>query len=262
MSQRRLYTAFRNLLVKASIFSRRVVAENLLLPVFRQGVISVNVGLIGRGNRRHAPLIERRLLSTGQTSFAGPIWQRDRLEFHFRRTRLPSRGRHWLVCGGVGIAHRCAPFHLKANWHTPQKFPPGALLMRTVDERIGQTDDTCAPPRVRARIVNRDHSCHLCGQPIQVDQNWDLDHVKALINGGEDRESNLRPSHRKCHVAKTALDVAERAKVSAVRKKHLGIAFPKRSIKSQGFANRSKPDCPSRQALPPAQLYAPIEETR
>jgi 5-methylcytosine-specific restriction endonuclease McrA len=89
-----------------------------------------------------------------------------------------------------------------------------------------------------------------------------MDHVKALINGGENRESNLRPSHRKCHVEKTALDLAEKAKVATVRKKHLGITASKQSIPGRGFPKRSKPDRPSRQPLPPAQLYAPIQETR
>lgn len=135
-------------------------------------------------------------------------------------------------------------------------------MSRTVDEWIGQTDDTRAPPRVRARIFDRDNRCHLCGQPIQIGQKWDMDHVKALINGGENRETNLRPSHRKCHVEKTAKDVAEKAKVAAVRKKHLGIAAPKQAIRSAGFPKRSKPDRPSKPALPPSQLYAPIQETR
>ncbi len=134
--------------------------------------------------------------------------------------------------------------------------------MRTVDEWIGQTDNTRAPPRVRARIFDRDNRCHLCGQPIQVGQKWDMDHVKALINGGENRESNLRPSHRKCHVEKTAKDVAEKAKVAAVRKKHLGITAAKQSIPGRGFAKAAKPDRPMKKANPPAQLYAPIQETR
>src|SRR6478736_99625 len=133
-------------------------------------------------------------------------------------------------------------------------------MSRTVDEWIGKSDDTRAPPRVRARIFDRDNSCHLCGQPIQIGQKWDLDHVKALINGGENRETNLRPSHRKCHVEKTAKDVAEKAKVAAVRKKHLGITAQKQAIRGAGFPKRSKPDRPSKPALPAAQLYAPIQE--
>uniref|UniRef100_UPI003F71FFF0 HNH endonuclease n=1 Tax=Shinella sp. TaxID=1870904 RepID=UPI003F71FFF0 len=65
-------------------------------------------------------------------------------------------------------------------------------MARTVAEWIGKTDDHRAPKKVRDRIIERDNRCHLCGQPIQTAQRWDLDHVQALINGGENRESNLR----------------------------------------------------------------------
>lgn len=135
-------------------------------------------------------------------------------------------------------------------------------MTRSVDEWIGQTDDTRAPPRVRARIFDRDNSCHLCGQPIQVGQKWDLDHVKALINGGENRENNLRPSHRKCHVEKTARDLAEKAKVVAVRKKHLGITAVKQAIPGRGFPKSPKPQRAEKRRVPQPALFAPIEETR
>ena len=45
----------------------------------------------------------------------------------------------------------------------------------------------------------------------------------AIINGGENAERNLKPAHRKCHKDKTARDVAEKAKVAAIRQRHLGI---------------------------------------
>lgn len=113
-------------------------------------------------------------------------------------------------------------------------------MARKVEEWIGSTDDQRAPPRVRERIFTRDSTCYLCKCEIQTGQKWDLDHVKALINGGENRETNLRPAHRKCHVEKTALDLAEKAKVAAIRKKHLGITQPKKTIKSPQFAKSEK----------------------
>jgi len=114
------------------------------------------------------------------------------------------------------------------------------MMARTVSEWIGKTDDHRAPGSVRDRIMARDSRCHLCSREIGPGEKWDLDHVKALINGGENRESNLRPSHRKCHTEKTARDVAEKAKVAAIRKKHLGITTPKQTIKSPGFAKSEK----------------------
>lgn len=96
-------------------------------------------------------------------------------------------------------------------------------MARTVKEWIGETDDQRAPPRVRARIFDREGGkCHLCGQPI-IGKKWALDHVKALINGGENRETNLKPIHIACHREKTAADVAEKARIAAKRRKHIGI---------------------------------------
>lgn len=128
-------------------------------------------------------------------------------------------------------------------------------MARTVSEWIGKTDDHRAPGSVRDRIITRDNRCHLCGLPVEG-KKWDLDHVKALINGGENRESNLRPSHIKCHKEKTALDVAEKAKVAAIRKKHLGITRPAQSIKSAPFPTSEKAaKRATKPSLPPRSLY-------
>jgi len=129
-------------------------------------------------------------------------------------------------------------------------------MSRTVSEWIGKSDDHRAPGSVRDRIMDREgNRCHLCGCEIDG-KKWDLDHVIALINGGENRESNLKPAHRKCHIAKTAQDVAEKAKIAAVRKKHLGITRPTGKIKSAGFPKASKPERQtSKQNLPPRALY-------
>ena len=130
-------------------------------------------------------------------------------------------------------------------------------MARTVSEWIGNSDDHRAPGKVRQRIFDRDNRCHLCGCEIQTAQKWDLDHVVALINGGENREANLRPAHRKCHKDKTARDVAEKAKVAAIRQKHLGIkSAPVKKIQSAPFATSEK--AAKRQpkpSLPYRQLY-------
>ena len=96
-------------------------------------------------------------------------------------------------------------------------------MARPVKEWIGDTDEQRAPPRVRLRVFDRESGkCHICRQPI-IGKKWALDHVKALINGGENRETNLKPIHIACHREKTAADVAEKAKVAAKRRKHIGI---------------------------------------
>lgn len=112
-------------------------------------------------------------------------------------------------------------------------------MARQVEEWIGKTDDTPAPPRVRLRVFERYNGrCHWSGQKIMPGDEWDLDHVVALINGGRNSENNLAPILRgKPHKEKTAADVAEKAKVARLKAKHLGI-FPrsKAKIRSAGFS--------------------------
>lgn len=69
---------------------------------------------------------------------------------------------------------------------------------------------------------------NISGRKIMPGDAWDCDHVVALCNGGEHRETNLAPALRDKHRAKTAADVAERAKIDRLRKRHFGIAEPKR----------------------------------
>lgn len=126
-------------------------------------------------------------------------------------------------------------------------------MARTPPEWIGKTDDTKIPPRVCERVFDRAKGiCHFCGQPIQKPhQAHETDHVKALINGGENRESNLAPIHKKpCHQVKTASDVKEKAKVSAVRKKHIGITRPAGKLQGQGFQKSPKSPRIDKSALP------------
>jgi 5-methylcytosine-specific restriction protein A len=128
-------------------------------------------------------------------------------------------------------------------------------MSRSTPEWIGKTDDAKIPPRVRQRVFDREGGkCHLCGQPI-IGKKWALDHVKALINGGENRESNLRPVHVSCHAIKTAADVADKKKVAAVRKKHIGAVRPKSALARKAPKQRE----PSRhQQLAPKQLFKPV----
>lgn len=103
--------------------------------------------------------------------------------------------------------------------------------MRKRPEWIGATPDAAIPPRVKLRVFERHGGvCHISGRKIAAGERWECDHVVALANGGENRESNLAPALYKPHKAKTAADVAEKAKTARVRSKHLGIKKPKRPM--------------------------------
>ena len=97
-------------------------------------------------------------------------------------------------------------------------------MSRSTAEWIGKTDDTAIPPRVRLRTYDKANGCcEVCGRKLGPKDKWQADHITALINGGANRESNLRCICDWCHKPKTAEDVAIKAKTYAVRSKHVGI---------------------------------------
>lgn len=96
-------------------------------------------------------------------------------------------------------------------------------MARSTAEWIGSSDDARAPKRVRDRLMDRHPTCYICSRPFDDGKRVALDHVVALINGGENREANLRPVHIACHAEKTAADVAEKARIAAKRQAHRRI---------------------------------------
>ena len=94
--------------------------------------------------------------------------------------------------------------------------------MRTVPEWRGKSDDTPIPLRVKDRILTRARGlCNCCGVMIFVSANFD--HIQALVNGGDNCESNIQALCWWCHKTKTNADVADKAQVYAMRTKHLGL---------------------------------------
>lgn len=114
-------------------------------------------------------------------------------------------------------------------------------MTRSVPEWIGKTPDTPAPPRVRLRVFERHNGvCHLSKRKIMPGEKWELEHIVAIINGGENRESNLAPALVDPHKVKTAADMAQKSKNYRVRAKHNGVELrrgPK--IQSRGFEKRA-----------------------
>lgn len=102
------------------------------------------------------------------------------------------------------------------------------MIGREPEEWIGATPDSAIPPRVKLRVFERAGGvCHISGRKIRPGDLWDCDHVVALCNGGENRETNLAPALRDHHREKTASDVKQRAVEDRKRKKHLGLHKPK-----------------------------------
>jgi 5-methylcytosine-specific restriction protein A len=133
-------------------------------------------------------------------------------------------------------------------------------MARTAPEWRGKTDDTMPPPRVRLRIYDRAGGvCHICKLPIKPGETWHADHVKALIEGGENRETNIAPTHAHCNLAKANGEKARKAKVARTRKKHIRVVEAKQSIQSAPFAKSEKAarraSKTPKPSLPPRLIY-------
>ena len=95
---------------------------------------------------------------------------------------------------------------------------------RSVEEWLGKTPDSKPPPRVALRVFDRHHGrCYLTGRKIMPGDKWEVEHIKSLRNGGENRESNMAPALVDPHKIKTAIERDEGAKSDRIRKKHLGL---------------------------------------
>lgn len=113
----------------------------------------------------------------------------------------------------------------------PMISSAGELHGRSVEEWFGRTPDTPAPKKVKLRVLLRyNRRCHWTGALIRPADDWDTDHVTALCNGGQNRESNLAPILRgKAHKEKTKRDRKEKDKVTRIREKHYGLKEPSRA---------------------------------
>ncbi len=115
-------------------------------------------------------------------------------------------------------------------------------LRRSTAEWIGRTDDSVPPPRVRLRVWERFKGiCHSCKRQIRAGERWTLEHLIALINGGQNRESNLGLTCCNCLPDKNAADVAEKSAVYQKRAKHVlpkgPSRWPSRPMRSRYVSN-------------------------
>jgi len=110
-------------------------------------------------------------------------------------------------------------------------------MTRAVPEWIGKTDDSRIPARVRVRVfMAQDGLCAECRRKMAMaGEPFEVDHIQALVLGGENRESNLRALCGPCHRPKTAQDVAQKAVEARKRAKHLGVKTAKRKMNYRRF---------------------------
>lgn len=97
-------------------------------------------------------------------------------------------------------------------------------MTRSTAEWIASHDDAHIPARVKVRVFNHAGGrCAACTLPIRGSLLPAYDHIIALVNGGQHRESNLQLLCVPCHQIKTGADVAEKSRVYRKRLKHIGI---------------------------------------
>lgn len=123
-------------------------------------------------------------------------------------------------------------------------------MARTVPEWIGKTDNAMPPATVRQRILERaNFTCHVCGGEIDK-PGWHADHVPPLKDGGENRETMIKPAHEICHRRLTAQQAIDRAPIERMKMKHSGAARPKQTIPTRGFPKPDKSPRIDKNALP------------
>jgi 5-methylcytosine-specific restriction enzyme A len=114
--------------------------------------------------------------------------------------------------------------------------------VRELPEWVAKHDDEAIPARVKVRCFLAFHgTCAACGLVIVGKLRPAYDHLVALINGGEHRESNLQLLCTLCHAVKTKSDVAEKSQVYHKRKKAIGIRSKRRTIPGRKFNGQPIP---------------------
>lgn len=115
------------------------------------------------------------------------------------------------------------------------------MAPRPTKEWQGRRPESMPPASVRQRILERANSlCHICQGAI-TKPGWHADHFVPLRDGGENRETNLKPAHEICHRKRTAEQAIERAPIERKKQKHTGARRSKQSIQSRGFEKTPKP---------------------
>lgn len=91
---------------------------------------------------------------------------------------------------------------------------------------VGTTPRKPMSPMRKLRIFEAHGGiCILCGLKIHGGrgEKWIVEHVRALVLGGEDTDANCGPAHETCRRVKDKADIASASKAKRMKAKHLGI---------------------------------------
>jgi len=112
-------------------------------------------------------------------------------------------------------------------------------MNRQVPEWIGKTDDEAIPARVKLRIFDLyNGNCAICTLKVLCAA---YDHAVALVNEGQNRESNLQLLCVPCHKVKNKIDVAEKSQMYHKRLGAIGIRKKRRTIPGRKFNGQPIP---------------------
>jgi 5-methylcytosine-specific restriction protein A len=112
-------------------------------------------------------------------------------------------------------------------------------MARAIEEWVELDHDKPIPRRVKIRVADRaDYRCKNCG--VRIYRGGQIDHVRALINGGEHRESNLQLLCRNCHAAKSNRDISEKSKIYQTKKRMAPVVREQSRWSKQYHALKAK----------------------
>ena len=115
-----------------------------------------------------------------------------------------------LIALGILPASCCGQAGIHANGSTPPMWEDrkGSMTKRITGRRL---------QRIRKQVFDEQPICVMCKAKGKVTLATEVDHIVALVNGGEDSHENRQALCTPCHQVKTAQDCGykERAKFDA-----------------------------------------------
>lgn len=119
--------------------------------------------------------------------------------------------------------------------HSIEAFE-ASYTARTLREWVGSTPNAHIPDKVRARVFLKcEGKCAHCRRIVRIGDKPQLDHIVALVNGGQHAEGNLQLLCGLCHAAKTKGDVREKSVTRRKMLKTMGLSRPKRKMPYRKF---------------------------